>query len=171
MSKTFEHPRQTGSGVSQGATSKQQDIQYLTDLMATISAAYYKKGLFGPPEGEENLDPGFGRRGRLWLHETSEAGVSIDLYDLFGDNLPMCEHLEFDDQTHQEGMPARQQAYCISYNPDWEEHPVLVLCNEAGVKETDDSFDLSLEDIPAETVASIIQWIESLLPSNDNDNK
>lgn len=151
--------------------NKQQDIQYLTDLMGTIAAAYYKKGLFSPPEGEEDLDPGFGRCGRLWVHETGEAGISIDLYDLFGDNLPKCENLEFDDQTHQEGMPARQHAYCISHDPDWEGEQVLLLCNEAGVNEFDDSFDLALGDVPEETLHSIIRWIESLLPSNQNDNE
>lgn len=147
--------------------NKQQTIQYLTDLMGTIAMAYYKRGLFLPPEP----GAGFGRRGQLWVHETGEAGVSIDLYDLFDDGLPECEHLEFDDQTRQDGMPARQRAFCISYNPDWEKQQVLLQCNDATQTEFDDSFDLALEDAPEETLRSITAWIESLLPSNENDNE
>lgn len=147
---------------------KQQAIQYLTDLMQTIAAAYYKHGLFLPPEE----GAGFGRSGRLVVHESmdNDAAVSIDLYDLFGDGLPKCTDLDFDDQTGQQGMPRRQHAYCITYCPEWEDHPVLLLCNEEGANEFDDSFDLALEDVPLKTIQSITAWIESLLPTSETQN-
>ena len=139
--------------------AKQETIKRLTDLMATIAMAYYKKGLFTPPEE----DDGFGKYNRLWVHEFGEAGVSIDLYDLFDDGLPKCEHLTSKDQTHVAGMPARQEVYCISYDPDREPCAVTLLCKDENVDETDDSFDLELADAPEETLKSITAWIEGLM--------
>lgn len=139
--------------------SKRQTIQYLTDLMAVIAAAYYKKGMFATPEE----GAGFGRKGHLWVHESGEAGVSIDLYDLFDDGLPPCEHLTFDDQTHVAGMPARQEAYSIIYSPDREPNAVTLLCKDKDADDFDDSFDLELNDAPEETLQAITAWIEGLM--------
>ena len=136
-------------------TSKQ-----LIALMAAIHAAY-QKGKFAPPECEE--DCGFGRQGQLWVHEIDKKrGVSIDLYDLFDDGLPELEGMEFDSMCPADGNPIRQKAYCISYNPEWEEHPVLVLCNDASATEFDDSFDLTLEYVPEEVQQRIYDWIKNL---------
>lgn len=149
------------------ATTKQDAIQRLTFLMSTIQMAYYK-GRFTQPE--ENA--GFGQSGLLWVHETGECGISIDLYDLFGDNLPACPDLTFDSLCPSDGKPMHQKAYCVSYDPDWEEHTVLVQCNDASLDEFDDSFDLPLDYIPEQTIRSITAWIESLLPgNNENENQ
>lgn len=139
--------------------SKQQTINLLTGLMMVINYAYYKTGMFAPPEE----GAGFGRKGHLWVHESGEAGVSIDLYDLFDDGLPPCEHLTFDDQTHVAGMPARQEAYSISYDPDRESNAVTLLCKDKDVDDFDDSFDLELNDVPEETLQAITAWIERLM--------
>ena len=137
-------------------TSKQ-----LTALMAAIHAAY-QKGEFAPPEFEDN-DCGFGRQGMLWVHETDNGkSVSIDLYDLFDDGLPELEGVEFDSMCPADGKPIRQKAYCISYEPEWEEHPVLVLCNDASATEFDDSFDLTLEYVPEDVQQRIYDWIKNL---------
>ncbi len=50
--------------------NKQETIKYLTDLMGTIQMAYYKGKLGNEIEGYV---------GDLRVHETGEAGVSIDL--------------------------------------------------------------------------------------------
>ena len=59
--------------------NKQETIKYLTDLMGTIQMAYYKGKLGNEIEGYV---------GDLRVHETGEAGVSIDLYNFEGGGTP-----------------------------------------------------------------------------------
>lgn len=137
-------------------TSKQ-----LTALMAAIHTAYYR-GEFAPPESEDR-DCGFGRQGLLWVHETDNGkAVSIDLYDFFDDGLPKLDGMVFDSTCPADGKPIHQIAFCISYNPEWEEQPVLVQCNDAHINEYDDSFDLTLPYVPEDVQQRIYDWIKNL---------
>lgn len=133
---------------------KQQTSNKLTDLMAFIQMAYYKGKLGNEIEG---------RVGGLRIHETGEAGVSIDLYHFEGDGLPVCDGLDFDAVCPADMQLIHQQAFCISYDPDWEEHPVLVQCSDT--TGTDDSFDLTLDNVPEDVQQRITAWIESQLPT------
>lgn len=137
----------------------------LTELMAAIHAAYYK-GEFAPPEFEDR-DCGFGRQGMLWVHapEEDKNNISIDLYDFFDDKLPELEGMEFDTIVPPDGTQIRQKAWCITYSPDWEEHPVLVLCEDASEDASDDSgddYELTLEYVPEDVQQRIHDWIKNL---------
>lgn len=132
--------------------------QQLTDLMARICTAYL--------QSVKDIDKcdyeGFGRVGDLRVHAVDDRnGVSIDLYNFEGDGLPVCDGLTFDSVCPSDGLPIRQTAFCISYNPEWEEHPVLVLCDDATVEESDGGFDLTLDYIPDDVQQRIKTWIES----------
>lgn len=136
--------------------NKQETIKYLTDLMGTIQMAYYKGKLGNEIEGYV---------GDLRVHETGEAGVSIDLYHFEGDGLPVCEGLDFDAVCPADMQLIHQQAYCISYDPDWEEHPVLIQCDDQ--TGSDDSFELTLDNVPEDTLKHITAWIESQMPKGN----
>ena len=125
-------------------TSKQQIIQHLIDLMATIANIHYK--------GRET--------GSLWVHENGEAGVSIDLYNFGGDGKPVCEGLTF----HKAGKDNLQRAFCICYNPDWENGQLNILCYEDFQEDYD--FEALPEELPADVLQSITSWLEkSMQPS------
>ena len=129
--------------------NKQESIQYLRDIMATIAAAYYKG------RGGSVLDA-------LRVHETDEAGISIDLYNFEGDGQPVCEGLDFDALCPADMQMIHQRAHTVSYEPDWEEHPVLLLCSDT--TGNDDSFDLTLDNVPQEVIETITNWITSKFP-------
>lgn len=132
--------------------NKQETIKHLTDLMATIQMAYYKGG---------HREDTFGHVGRLRVHETGEVGISIDLYHFEGDGLPVCEGLDFDAVCPTDMQLIHQRAWCISYDPDWEEHPVIIQCSD--ITGTDDSLDLTLDYVPEEVQQQIITWLKSQL--------
>lgn len=129
--------------------NKQESIQYLRDIMATIAAAYFKG------RGGSVLDA-------LRVHETGEAGISIDLYNFEGDGQPVCEGLDFDALCPADMQMIHQRAHTISYEPDWEPHPVLLLCSDT--TGNDDSFDLTLDNVPQEVIENITNWITSKFP-------
>lgn len=87
----------------------------------------------------------------------------IDLYNFFGDGKPVCDGLDFDAVCPADMQLIHQQAFCISYDPDWEEHPVLIQCSDT--TGTDDSFDLTLDNVPEDVQLRITAWIESQLPT------
>ena len=70
--------------------AKKKTIQYLTDLMGVIQNAYYKRGMFMQLEYDSNS----GVCGDLRVHESSEGGISIDLYHFEGDGKPVCDGLK-----------------------------------------------------------------------------
>ena len=131
---------------------KQISIQ-LTNLMAAISAAFYRSK---PADMTEcNV-------GELRVHQNdSGKGISIDLYNFEGDGLPVCEGLDFDAVCPADMQMIHQRAWCISYDPDWEEHPVIIQCSD--ITGTDDSLDLTLDYVPEEVQQRIITWLKSQL--------
>ena len=129
--------------------NKQETIKHLTDLMATIQMDY---------KGGHREDT-FGHVGRLRVHETGKVGISIDLYHFEGDGLPVCEGLDFVCPTDMQLI--HQRAWCISYDPDWEEHQVIIQCSD--ITGTDDSLDLTLDYVPEEVQQRIITWLKSQL--------
>lgn len=141
--------------------NKRQTSKYLTDLMATIQMAYFKGG-----RNEEEEE---GCVGRLRVHETGEAGVSIDLYHFEGDGQPVCDGLDFDAVCPADLQLIHQRAFCISYDPDWEEHPVVIQCSDT--TGSDDSFDLTLDNVPEDVQQRITAWLESQLPTAGQQDK
>lgn len=126
---------------------KQETIKYLTDLMATIQMAHFKGRL---PE-------------TIQVNETGEAGISIDLYNFDGDGKPVCEGLTFQREYHK-GL---QQAFCIVYNPDWEDEQLLVKIDPI---DEGDYYDLLPEDLPDGVLTAITQWMEkAMVPEQKPD--
>ena len=112
-------------------------VSYLTDIMETICAYYFKGYELG-----------------VRVHESGDAGISIDLYHFEGDGKPVCDGLTFKD----EDMKELQRAYCVVYNPDWEDAPLRVLCKE--IDGEDDDYDMPPEDLPDSVLFAIIHWLE-----------
>ena len=162
MSKTFEHPHQTGSGVSQGATSKQQAIQYLTDLMGTLQAAYFKGHL-----GERNTDDCGGdgciTGTGLWIHECygNTAAISIDLYDFGGTGQPVCDGLRPCTLTYDDGSQDNGWLFCMHYDPEDVTPLQFILSHEEGDDGIGD-IDVSPETLHLSTIQAITKWLESL---------
>ena len=122
--------------------SKQETIKHLTDLMATVQMAHFK-----------------GREVGVRVHETDEAGISIDLYNFEDDSKPVCEGLTFQRECHE----GPQQAFCIVYNPDWENEQLWVKIDPI---DEGDYYDLLPEDLPDGVLTAITQWLEkNLTPS------
>ena len=130
---------------------KQKTIQNLTDLMSTIQMAYYK--------GCET--------GSLCVHESGEAGISIDLYNFGGNGKPVCCGLTF----HKEGRDELQRAFCLCYNPDWKDS-LRVLCFNDAPCDWDDDYDLSPEELPMSVLTTITRWLEmSMQPIPKEEKK
>ena len=82
---------------------KQQAIQYLTDLVATICGYYYK---------------GRTQDSALRIHEGSCGTISIDLYNFEGDGKPVCEGLKPCTVTYDDGSTDTGHLYCMCYDAD-----------------------------------------------------
>lgn len=139
---------------------KQISIQ-LTNLMAAISAAFYRSK---PADMTEcNV-------GELRVHQNdSGKGISIDLYNFEGDGLPVCEGLDFDAVCPADMQMIHQRAWCITYDPDWTGYPVLVLCSDTTGQ--DDDFELNLDGVPEEVQRTITRWLQGRLPEEMNNLK
>jgi len=119
---------------------KQQAIQYLTDLVATVSN-YYLKGRIKPEPlriSESRLTPG---------------QIGIDLYN-FGKK-PVCDGLNFvpiyfDDGTDEQGF-----VFAMHYNAD-EPTPLTFLVDFTNLPEV----QVGPEDLPADTLQNIARWLE-----------
>lgn len=137
--------------------TKQETIQYLTDLMATIQYAYYKKGLFTPLEYDSNSRI----RGELRVHEVNDCGISIDLYNFEGDGQPVCDGLRpckitYDDESTDIGW-----LFCMCYDPDDENAPLVFLVSHDEWGDGGD-IDVAPENVPEEALCNIIRWLESV---------
>ena len=130
--------------------NKQQAIQYLTDLMATIQAAYYKGRMMDCP---------------LRVHDSGEAGISIDLYNC--DGKPVCEGLTF----YTEGRKELQRAFCLVYNPDYEEDYLWIMCFNDKPCDYDDDYELLPEDLPEAVLTNIAAWLEQAMQPMPQEEK
>ena len=124
---------------------KQQTIQYLTDLMATICGYYYKGRLH---------DAG------ISIHEGSTGGtISIDLYNFEGDGNPVCEGLKPCTVTYDDGSTDTGHFFCMCYDPDDDITPLVFLFSH---DEYGDGGDIELDpdDVPLQVLHNITAWLE-----------
>ena len=129
--------------------TKQQTIQYLTDLMATIQNAYFK----GRMEGHT-----------LCVHERMDdsASISIDLYN-FGGGKPVCDGLYPCTITHDDGTDEKGHVFCMCYDPD-AVTPLTFLFSYA---ELGDKGDIEIEPsvMPTQALQNIATWLEQAMQS------
>ena len=135
---------------------KQQTIQYLTDLMGVIANAYYKKGMFAPLEYDDHS----GVRGDLRVHESGDAGISIDLYHFEGDGLPVCDGLKPCTITYDDGSKDIGHLFCMCYDAD-DVTPLVFLFSHDEYGDGGD-IDLEPESIPADVLENIVGWLEGM---------
>lgn len=125
--------------------NKQQTIQYLTDLMATIQGEYFKGRM------EEHT---------LWVHERMDdsAAISIDLYNFGGDGKPVCEGLYPCTITHDDGTDEKGHVFCMCYDPD-AVTPLMFLFSYA---EWSDKSDIEIEPsvMPTQALQNVAAWLE-----------
>lgn len=122
---------------------KQQAIQYLTDLMATIANAHYK--------GRET--------GRLCIDEAEMAGITIDLYDFDGDGHDFVEGLNGvmpDHSAHGVEEKESGRVYCVGYDPDDEEPLFFQFAPDDG----SDDYAILPDTLPADLLERIAAWLE-----------
>ncbi len=134
--------------------NKQQTIQYLTDLMATIQAAYFK----GRMEGHT-----------LWVHERMDdsAAISIDLYHFGGDGKPVCDGLKPCTVTFDDGSQDTGWLYCMCYDSD-DVTPLTFIFESDAVG--DITFDA--EDIQEDVLRNIAAWLEKAMhPISQKEKK
>jgi len=132
--------------------TKQETIQYLTDLMATVQMAYFKGRMLGHP---------------LWVHERDDdsAAISIDLYRFGGDGEPVCEGVAPCTVTFPDGTELEDgELFSMCYDPDNEDHHLTFLLDNGEDEDGDlDAFDVSPDQLGEETLSSIAAWLEAEL--------
>lgn len=136
--------------------NKQQTIQYLTDLMGVIQNAYYKRGLFMPLEYDSNSRV----RGDLRVHEGSDSGISIDLYNFEGDGKPVCDGLKPCTITYDDGSHDTGHLFCMHYDPD-DVTPLVFLLSHDEYGDGGD-IDVEPESVPADVLENIVKWLEGV---------
>lgn len=126
--------------------TKQQTIQYLTDLMATIQAAYFK--------GRET--------GSLCIDEVGLAGIVFDLYDFDGDGHDFVEGLNGvvpDHSAHGVEEKESGRVYCVGYDPDDEEPIFFQFAPDDG----SDDYIILPDTLPADLLQNIATWLEQAM--------
>lgn len=139
-----------------------QTAKRLTDLMAGIHKKYYDENKpYDYLTADEDDEP-WNYVGNLWVHEgfLEQHSVSIDLYHFEGDGLPVCDGLDFDGRHPDTGEQLRQHPFCICYCPEWE-HPLCLLCYEAGKAGDSDDWEMVPDDVPDDVLTHIADWIET----------
>lgn len=144
--------------------NKQETIQYLTDLMATVQMAYFKGRMVGHP---------------LWVHERdgNSAAISIDLYHFCGDGEPVCEGLKPCDVTDYKGNTGATEVFCICYDPDDEKRPLTFLVECFDEDNEPDACDVAPDQLPEQTLKNVAVWLETEMQkkpepvSDDDDNE
>lgn len=135
--------------------------------MSAIQMAYYAGRLGKRNEGDTGGDGCV--YNNLWVHEGHNTpSVSIDLYNFGGDGKDVCEGLDFDAVLPTEGGHTETKhlhAFCISYNPDWEDTPLLMQCQDRDEYD----IDVSAEYIPHATCANIVNWIREQVKPNQQE--
>lgn len=127
--------------------NKQETIKYLTDLMATVQMAHFK-----------------GRELGVRVHESGndDAAISVDLYNFEGDGKPVCDGLNPCTITYDDGTTDKGLVYCMCYNPDEEETPLVFLFSHDEYGDGGD-IDIDPEDLSEETLLNITQWLEKAM--------
>lgn len=130
---------------------KQQTIQYLTDLMATIQAAYFKGRMDPKP---------------LHLSESrwTPGQIGIDLYN-YGSS-PVCDGLadcmiHYDDGTENVG-----KVFAMHYNAD-DVTPLTFLVDFDELPE----IQVDPEDLPEAVLTNITAWLEKAMQPTPQDKK
>lgn len=133
---------------------KQQTIKYLTDLMATIQAAYFKGRMEGHP---------------LLVHERTDGSVaiSIDLYNFEGDGEPVCAGLKPCTITYDDGSSDTGWLFCMCYDPD-DVTPLTFLYD---YDSDADPMELDPEDVPEEVLHNITAWLEKAMQPVPQEKK
>ena len=126
-------------------TTKQQTIQYLTDLMATIQGAYFKGRMEGHP---------------LWVHERTDdsAAISIDLYGFGGDGKPVCDGLKPCAVTYDDGSQGTGWLYCMCFDAD-DVTPLTFIFDSDAVGD----ISMDAEDIQEDVLRNIAAWLEQAM--------
>lgn len=137
--------------------NKQQTIQYLTDLMATIQGAYFKGRMEGHP---------------LWVHERSDdsAAISIDLYDFGGDGGDFVEGLNGVTPDHSaHGVEEKESGwvFCMCYDPD-DEEPLFFLFSP---DDESDDYSILPDTLPADLLERIAAWLEQAMQPVPQEEK
>ena len=144
--------------------TKEETIQYLTDLMGVIANAYYKKGMFTPLEYDSNSKV----RGDLRVHENSESGISIDLYHFEGDGLPVCEGLKPCTITCDDGKTTwTGNVFCMCYNPDDDIQPLVFMFEPY---DNVPDIDIDADDMPEEVLKNVVAWLEQAMVPAESEN-
>lgn len=120
---------------------KQQTIQYLTDLMATIQGAYFKNSAAIP----------------LLIHETGEeAGIYINIFSPKGSGMTTNEG--FTSRSNDD--PRLERAFRLEYNPDYDEDHLWITCFDDDPDEYDDGLP---EDFSEAVLKNITTWLEQAM--------
>lgn len=134
---------------------KQQTIQYLTDLMATLQMAHFKGRLEECP---------------LRIHESSDPNrlsVTIDLYNFDGDGKNVCEGLDNCTITFDDGTTDTGRIFCMCYEPD-DMAPLTFMFSP----ENRHDFDIEPDSVPLAVLQNITAWLEkAMLPQPNPEPK
>lgn len=134
---------------------KQQTIQYLTDLMATLQMAHFKGRLEECP---------------LRIHESSDTyglSISIDLYNFEGDGKDVCEGLSNCTVTFDDGTTDTGWFFSMRYDPD-DVTPLTFMFSPKGR----DDFDIDPDNVPLTVLQNITAWLEkAMLPQQNQEPK
>ena len=130
----------------QNQNEKQQTIQYLTDLMATLQMVHFKGSIEECP---------------LRIHEGSDPdrlSISIDLYNFEGDGEDVCKGLDdctviFDDGTTDTG-----KLFCMCYDPD-DVTPLTFML----LPDNRHDFDIEPDCVPLPVLQNITAWLEKAM--------
>lgn len=123
--------------------TRKQSIQHLTDLMATICGYHYKRDQWQDTP--------------LRIHESGEAGISIDLYHFEGDGKDVVPGLRNATVRHDDGSEQRGWLFCMTYDPDEELTPLQFLFL---ADDTDQDIALPPEAIDWDLLDDITDWLE-----------
>lgn len=134
---------------------KQQTIQYLTDLMATLQMAHFKGRIKECP---------------LRIHESSDPdriSISIDLYNFEGDGKDVCEGLHDCTVTFDDGTTDTGWLFCMCYDPD-DVTPLTFMF----LPENRDDFEIDPDSVPLPVLQNITAWLEkTMLPKSKPEPK
>ena len=126
--------------------NKQETIQYLTDLIATVQG-YYFKGRIKPQPlriSESRWTPG---------------EIGIDLYN--NGTTPVCDGLKDCPVQHDDGTENKGYVFAMHYLPG-DVTPLTFLVDFDGLPE----IQVEPEALPVETLTAITQWIEKSMITN-----
>ena len=134
---------------------RQQTIQYLTDLMATIQNAHFKGRLHDCP---------------LRVHEGNGVGISIDLYNFEGDGKDVCDGLHGVTPDHSaHGVDEKETGWVFNmgYDPD-DEQPLYFLFLPDG---DEDDHSILPDTLPIAVLRNITAWLEQQMKPTEQQKQ